>query len=46
MLGTQGLLADGKAAPVERLGLGVAALPDIERGKVVEDGGDAGVLGT
>ena len=38
------LLVYGKAALIERLGLGVAALAVVELGEVVEGGGEAGVV--
>ena len=45
MVGTEGLLADGDGAPVEGLGLGVAAGVLVELGEVVERSGEVGVIG-
>ena len=46
MLGSQGLLPDRQGAPVERLGLGVAALGVVEPRQVVEARGHARVTGS
>jgi hypothetical protein len=43
MLAAKRLLADGKGALVERLGLGVAALGAIERTELVEGLSDVGM---
>ena len=45
MLGPQRLLADGEAAAIERLGLGVAALGPVQLGQVVEDVPTSGCSG-
>ena len=42
---TERLLADGKGALQERLGLGIATLDIIKVGEVVEGGGDGEMLG-
>jgi len=45
VIGAQRLLADGEAALIQRLGLGVAALGTVQPGQVVERGTDGGVVG-
>ena len=45
MVGTHRLLQDGHAALVERLGLGVAALRQMEMGEIVERDGHRRVIG-
>jgi hypothetical protein len=44
VLRAERLLADGKGALVERLGLRVAALADIELGEVFQGGSNGGML--
>src|SRR5215470_9328045 len=46
VLGPQRLLADGQAALIERLGLGIAALVSVQRSQVVERGTGLEVLGS
>ena len=43
MLRPERLLADRQGSPVERLGLGVAALGLVQKGQVVEARGDIGM---
>ena len=46
MVGPEGLFANCQVAIVKWLGLGVAALMDIDAGQIVERGGDVGVIDT
>ena len=44
MIGTERLLADSQRSFVERLGIGVAALVDVERSQIVQRPGDVGMI--
>jgi hypothetical protein len=42
--GAQCLLGDFQGAPVERLGFGIAAFVPVERGEIVQDRGNLGIV--